>query len=126
MPQFDRHFSLQEANDLLPQVLSVFERVNAIRDDLGEDADELDALHESSGGNGGSRKGSELLGRSESIAALLGTLEKNGIVIKDLNGLVDFPHMRDGREVFLCWKLGEKSITHWHEIDAGYKGRQPL
>jgi hypothetical protein len=40
--------------------------------------------------------------------------------------LIDFPHWRDGREVYLCWKLGEERIDYWHDIDAGYDGRQPL
>ena len=46
---------------------------------------------------------------------------------KDLGlGLVDFPHLRDGREVNLCWKYGEREIRHWHGVDEGYAGRKPL
>jgi hypothetical protein len=51
----------------------------------------------------------------------LGVEPKNG-----LEGLVDFPSMMDGRPVYLCWKLGEPEVLHWHELDAGFQGRQPL
>jgi hypothetical protein len=50
-----------------------------------------------------------------------------GVQIKDFErGLVDFPHIRDGREVFLCWELHEGDIEFWHDIDAGYTGRERL
>jgi len=54
-------------------------------------------------------------------------LVKLGVELKDYySGLVDFRHLKDGREVYLCWKLGEPSIEHWHELDAGFAGRQKL
>jgi hypothetical protein len=50
-----------------------------------------------------------------------------GVQIKDFDrGLVDFPHLRDGREVFLCWELDEDDIAFWHDIDGGYAGRERL
>ena len=50
-----------------------------------------------------------------------------GVILKDLEvGLVDFPAHRNGREVYLCWRLGEDHIGWWHEIDSGFAGRQPL
>jgi len=50
-----------------------------------------------------------------------------GIIIKDLDvGLCDFPHMKDGRVVYLCWKLGEDEVSWWHEIESGFSGRRPL
>jgi hypothetical protein len=49
------------------------------------------------------------------------------VLVKDLDlGLCDFPHMRDGRVVFLCWKLGEREIKWWHETTTGYQDRCPL
>ena len=55
------------------------------------------------------------------------TLDEREIVLRDLDrGLVDFPSMRDGREVYLCWVDGEHDIGYWHDLDAGYSGRQPL
>ena len=54
-------------------------------------------------------------------------VEGLGISIKDLDtGLCDFLGQREGRDVWICWRLGEKRITHWHELDAGFSGRQPL
>ena len=60
---------------------------------------------------------------SESVAAI----QETGCIVKSINeGLVDFPHLREGREVYLCWKHGEPDIGYWHEVDAGFAGRTPL
>ena len=57
----------------------------------------------------------------------LGEIVELGGAPKDLGlGLVDFPHLRDGREVNLCWRYGEREIRHWHGLDEGYAGRKPL
>ncbi len=54
-------------------------------------------------------------------------LSEAGIQVKDLEaGLVDFPHLRQGEEVFLCWKLGEETIGYWHELESGFAGRKLL
>ena len=54
-------------------------------------------------------------------------LDKLGVELKDYyTGLIDFRHMKDGKEVYLCWRLGEPEIAHWHELDAGVAGRQKL
>ena len=58
---------------------------------------------------------------------LLHQVKEMGVHIKDIDkGLCDFPYMRNGRVVYLCWHLGEDSITHWHDIEAGFSGREPL
>jgi hypothetical protein len=58
---------------------------------------------------------------------LLGALQEAGIVVRDIDrGLIDFPTIRDGEEVYLCWELGEDSIDWWHDLEDGYRGRQPL
>jgi len=57
----------------------------------------------------------------------LGAIVELGGAPKDLSlGVVDFLHLRDGREVNLCWKYGERAIRHWHGLDEGYAGRKPL
>jgi len=57
----------------------------------------------------------------------LGEIVELGGAPKDLGlGLVDFLHLRDGREVNLCWRYGEREIRHWHGLDEGYAGRKPL
>ena len=54
-------------------------------------------------------------------------LDKLGVELKDYyTGLIDFRHMKDGKEVYLCWRLGEPEIAHWHELDAGVAGRQKI
>lgn len=63
----------------------------------------------------------------ERFAGLLEELKQLGVELKDpFQGLVDFPATRDGREVWLCWRLGEESIEHWHDLEAGFGGRQPI
>ena len=58
---------------------------------------------------------------------ILRDLAEAGIEVKDVGrGLVDFPHLREGQEVFLCWELGEETVSYWHEIEAGYAGRKLL
>jgi len=63
----------------------------------------------------------------EKLQGFVDELQELGVEFKDpVLGLIDFPAMRDGQEVCLCWKLGEPAIEHWHTRDAGYSGRQPL
>ena len=58
---------------------------------------------------------------------LLAALTEVGIVVRDIDrGLIDFPAIIEGREVYLCWQLGEEEVGYWHELDAGFDGRQPL
>ncbi len=64
--------------------------------------------------------------RSRSSAAFIEELSKLGVELKGPDGLCDFPSLREGREVYLCWKLGEDKVDHWHEKNAGFAGRQPL
>ena len=69
----------------------------------------------------------EVSRRAERINGFLGELESIGCVFKGFDaGLVDFYALRDDQLVFICWKLGEEGITHWHEIDSGFEGRQPI
>jgi len=57
----------------------------------------------------------------------IGDFDRVGIVLRDLDsGLIDFPSIRDGQEIYLCWIDGESDIVFWHELDAGFQGRQPL
>ena len=61
------------------------------------------------------------------VRGLLGTLEEAGIVVRDIDrGLIDFPAIRDGEEVYLCWELGEDAVEYWHDLESGYRGRQEL
>ncbi len=82
-------------------------------------------------GDGETNEQQETRARVEGLAARIDgyteELARVGCVFKGFDdGLVDFYAKRDGRDVFLCWKLGERAVEHWHELDAGFAGRQPL
>ncbi len=68
-----------------------------------------------------------LVGLADAAVACVDRLEELGVRIKDLDaGLLDFPALRDGVEVELCWRVGEESVRHWHGIGEGFAGRKPI
>jgi hypothetical protein len=76
---------------------------------------------------GGSTAGPLYISSLHQISANLQAIQEMGVLVKDVDlGLCDFPHLRDGRIVFLCWKYGETEIKWWHETTTGYKDRCPL
>ena len=63
----------------------------------------------------------------DAIKAEVGALDEAGCMVKNIDeGIADWRATKDGHEVLLCWKLGEKEVGHWHEIDAGFAGRRPI
>lgn len=68
----------------------------------------------------------ELAAEGETLNTYREELEKLGVELKGTDGLCDFPSLKDGREIYLCWRLGEPEILHWHEVHAGFSGRQPI
>ena len=121
-----RHYSLEEAAALLPQVEELLQRMRSARERL-TDREAREALAEAAPMNGGGEPGRLVSeGFLELRASLVG-LRDLEVVLRDLErGLVDFPSLRDGREVYLCWQEGEDEIAFWHEPDAGFAGRRPL
>jgi hypothetical protein len=124
MPKF---FTLQEANDALEIIRPLMDEVQAIRQKiLAKQPETWDAI-EKSVGNGGSRTLSRMVQDFERLDELVHDILDTGAQIKDINvGLLDFSAVRDGREVYLCWMYGEGDIAFWHEVDAGFAGRQPI
>ena len=127
-----RYFTLEEANATLPYVRSIVTDVVAAYEDWRDHVARYEVMAASSRSDAGETAAQVAL-RTEvdRIARLIGgylsELEQVGCTFKGLDdGLVDFLSVRDGRDIFLCWKLGEAEITHWHELDAGYAGRQLL
>ena len=121
-----RHFSAEEANALLPRLKPLLLQLREAKDQL-TDAEAHELLSESAPGNGGGEAGTQVGVAFLEVRRMLETLEEAGIVIRDIDrGLIDFPALMDGREVYLCWELGEDDVSHWHEIADGYGGRQPL
>jgi len=123
-------FSVDEANALLPTVRRIvatlardYARVTAAREAAQAAAERAKEA------GGGHMPGGDLYVRAlAGLAERAGQLEALGVQLKDYErGLIDFPAMRDGRVVLLCWQLGEGDrIEWWHDLEAGFAGRQPL
>ena len=126
-PAFRKLFSVEEANALLPELNELLEEARARRNAMREKSPDLRPILEASSGNGGGKKGSEFGVDAYRLHLSLGRITELGVVLKDLDsGLLDFPHLREGRVVFLCWHPPEERVGYWHEIEAGYAGRRPL
>lgn len=125
---FTRHFTVSEARAALPYLRRTFRELHDLRDALRVASPRHEPARKHSDGNGGGTPGAvSYLEASGRFSELLREVSEAGIEIKDLeSGLVDFPHLREGVEVFLCWKLGEDTISYWHEIDSGFAGRKLL
>jgi hypothetical protein len=122
----ERHFTRGEANALLPRLKPLLRQLRNSRDEL-TDPEAHEALSEAAPGNGGGEEGVQVGVSFLEVRRMLGTLEDAGIVLRDIDrGLVDFPAVLEGQEVYLCWELGEDEVDHWHDLDSGYRGRQPL
>jgi hypothetical protein len=122
----ERHFTRAEANALLPQLTRLLSQLRDAKDEL-TDAEAHEALSEAAPSNGGGEQGRQVGVAFLEVRRLLGTLEEAGIVVRDIDrGLVDFPALIDGREVYLCWELGEDDVAYWHDLEGGYGGREPL
>jgi len=122
-----RYFSLSEANEALKTIRPLMDEVQAIREKILADQPEAWPAIEKSAGNGGNKVLSKMVQDFERLDALIHRILDTGAQIKDINiGLLDFSAIRNGREVYLCWKHGEDDIVFWHEVDAGFAGRQPI
>ena len=125
--QEKRYFTLEEANACIPDLVDDISLLRAIRNQLAALHAEITPLLEVVSSNGGSKHTPALLRATTRFQKVLDRIADRGCHLKGLDpGLVDFPHLRDGREVYLCWRMGEKQIRYWHEIEDGFDGRQPL
>lgn len=127
------YFTRAEAEAMLPRVEPMLREMQTLRAQMAEQGERIAALRLNSMGNGhgGAQKvmavQTELTELGKRVLAILDELNELGILIKDPDtGLIDFPCLRDGHEIYLCWRLGESGIQWWHEIDAGFAGREPL
>jgi hypothetical protein len=123
---YERHFTRAEANALLPQLRAMLDQLRESKEEL-TDAEAHEALAEAAPSNGGGEEGRQVGVAFLQVRRLLETIEQAGIVLRDIDrGLVDFPALLEDREVYLCWELGEDEVGYWHDLDAGYGGREPL
>lgn len=122
--QHDYHYTLEEANQLLDWVGDCVARLRSARDDA-TDPDTVGATVE--GEAGGGWPGREHAHAAVHFVLTLEQLQDLDIVVRDIDrGLVDFPSVRDGEEVYLCWLVDEPEVTHWHAIGGGFVGRKPI
>jgi hypothetical protein len=129
-----RHFTPEEANAALPQVRPLVERLVATRQEHVAALERQEALEHKIRGNGGgippaelAAASSEVEGIARRLARLVDEIGEHGAQVKDLDtGLIDFPALRGGETVLLCWQLGEDEIGYWHTVDEGFAGRRPL
>jgi hypothetical protein len=121
-----RHYTLEEARAELPWVAERLGAMRRARERL-TDSQARAVLAEGSTGNGGGSLGRQVGEAFVELQAGVADFGRRDIVLRDLDrGLIDFPSIRAGREVYLCWVDGEPDIGFWHELDAGYAGRQEL
>jgi hypothetical protein len=130
----ERHFSIEEANDALDEVRPLTEELVGHRRALVKLQERQAAVTTRIAGNGGNVEPHELEDVQErldeevaGIARCVARIHEVGALVKDLDaGLVDFPALRDGEEILLCWRLGEAEVGFWHGTDEGFSGRKQL
>ncbi len=129
-----KSFSLERANALIPRIAPLVFDLLAKRRDLA-----ITLLEQSASAGGVGMPAPRLAGvrtpfpppkfgeRKSEIVRLIHRIEAFGCIVKDIDlGLLDFPALQDGNPIYLCWKAGEKQITHWHGIDEGFPFRKPI
>jgi len=131
----DRTFTLEEAQSLLPVLESLLRTAMNAKNLIEKDDAEQQALHHRIFLNGGmfldivplARRKAERARAEQRAKDAVAEIDSIGVQVKDLDiGLLDFPCVVEGQIVLLCWKLGEKSITHWHGTQEGFAGRKPI
>lgn len=127
-----RIFSLEEAERALPLVRRIVADVQRVYEEWREAVDSYELVAAGAKGDAPEspaleRLRTEVAGYAEQMAGLIGEVQEIGCELKDVRlGLVDFFALLDDRLVYLCWRMGEQGITHWHELDVGFGGRQPI
>jgi hypothetical protein len=117
-------YTRETANLLLDEVR---ERLVRLQRASAEVAGHRSSMASSAGGNGGDAGASRWLASSRTAADELSWFRDRGIVVRDIEqGLIDFPGLRGGRQIYLCWRLGEDAVNFWHDRETGFAGRQPL
>jgi hypothetical protein len=129
-----RYFTLDEANEALAELRPLAEQMVEYRRELVDAQGRRAALGAQVGTNGGDLTPSDFAEAEEelersatALAECIERIQAAGVLIKDLDrGLLDFPALRDGEEILLCWHVGEDDIRYWHGVEEGFAGRKPL
>jgi hypothetical protein len=123
-----RHYTLEQANAARAWVAGRLERIRGVRATLAELGQRaVDAIDGLDPQLGGAYPGREVAASLVDLSRTITELEAVEVVLRDVDrGLVDFPALRDGQEVYLCWLVDEDEVRHWHPLDSGFAGRQPV
>jgi hypothetical protein len=129
-----RYFTLEEANATLEELRPIAEEMVAKRRELVDAQGRRAALGAQVVTNGGDLTPSdfaeadeELESAASELAVCVERIQAAGVLVKDLDqGLLDFPALRDGEEILLCWRVGEGQIEYWHGLEEGFAGRKPV
>jgi len=125
MSKTPRYFTLEQANAIVKMIRPMMTEILEIRQRILALQPEVWPVIEKAVGNGGSEAASRATREFGRLNRLALEIQATGAIIKDVNsGLVDFLALRDGKEVYLCWKYGEKQIVYWHDLESGFNGRQ--
>ena len=128
-----RHFTVDEANALLPMLTQVLEDMQGLGRRMREAVEAVHTFEHRAVQNGHSPRRVPFE-REHDLSAIRTEMEQRleylhaiGVHLKDIeNGILDFPTRMHGHDVYLCWRLGEERIAYWHEIEGGFAGRRPL
>jgi hypothetical protein len=123
---FQKHYTREEANALLPQIRKWLAKLNQLREDLQRCEKRLSGLTEQGNDIGGETVNNWIRALA-AMQELLAEFQRREIFIKDLErGLLDFPALIGGKEVFLCWESDEEAVEFWHDLETGFGGRERL
>ena len=126
MPKFTKHFTLEEARSMLPALRKKLEELAQLKSRMEKSDEKISRLI----GLGDDLGGPIINNQLRVLAAMKSILleiQQKGILIKDLDrGLIDFPSLRSGKEIFLCWEKDEDDIEFWHDLEVGFSGREKL
>jgi hypothetical protein len=124
--RFQKHYTRDEARALLPQIRAWLADLNRLRPQLEKYEQRIEAM-QSAGQDVGGDLANDWVRTMADAHEVLAEFQRREISVKDIErGLVDFPAIIGGREVFLCWEQDEADIEFWHELDIGYAGRERL
>ena len=120
----ERLYSAEEADALIPEIRSTLEGMRRARQVILRSGEKIKRAVSANGGGPETKEYVEAVG---TLRSGVESLSEQGIIVRDVEtGLVDFPSERDGRVVYLCWRLGEDRVGFWHPPETGFGGRRPL
>jgi hypothetical protein len=124
--QFSKHYTIDEARALLPRIRQWLSELELCQLRLQSLDERVSALLKN-GDDAGGEPVNQLIKTLAQCQQILQEFRRRQIQVKDLRrGLLDFPALREGREVFLCWEKDEDDIEFWHDLETGYGGRERL